>query len=447
VNGTADSARTPNPSPRAGAWTRAFGLVLLLRVGAAGLAFAATALVGRLLGDAVLGRLGLLLAVMDVAAGLAGPALDATLVRFAAQKITPELDGALPYFQRMFRAKLVVALGVLVFGALLAQPVLSYVIAPSSGRWDGAGGVVLAFAGAAVVTLLGFVQAYYQAYLRMARYALLEFANSALRLVLVACVLAAVPAPSASLLLSAYVASSALVAVGGYARLPRAVFRKCSSEAVSLREPLRFAGWVMVAAACTALAQRADVFILGMVGVAGRAIGQYVAAFTMARLGDLAIMTLFSVLLPRASALDSRGAFRQFLNRFVPVTLAALAGCIPVYLAARWAVPAVFGAEFAEAGVLCGILSLGVLASFGAAPAGAAIYGMGRSGFVAALEALKLAGVVAAGAAAARQHGVLGMAWTVTAVRVTIGMLTYLCAYRAAGNYGQRPSGRGERLP
>ena len=79
-----------------------------MRVGAAGLAFAATALIGRQLGDALLGRLGLLLAIMDVAAGLAGPALDTTLVRFAARQISSGRDGSLAYFQRMFRLKLVV---------------------------------------------------------------------------------------------------------------------------------------------------------------------------------------------------------------------------------------------------------------------------------------------------------------------------------------------------
>ena len=36
---------------------------------------------------------------------------------------------------------------------------------------------------------------------------------------------------------------------------------------------------------------------------------------------------LTALRLPRARARESRGAFRQFLNGFVPVTLAALAGC------------------------------------------------------------------------------------------------------------------------
>ncbi|MEA3364936.1 MAG: hypothetical protein U9Q79_04780 [Candidatus Hydrogenedentes bacterium] len=438
MSGTADKKGSRNPSSGAGGWTRPFGIVLSLRVAAAGFAFAATALIGRVLGDSLLGRLGLLLAIVDVAAGVVGPALDATLVRFASQKITPEHDESLPYFQRMFRVKIAVAIGLVVCGTLVGHPLLTYVIPPSDGAGIEFGGMVLAFVGAALVTLQGFAQAYYQAHLRMAQYALIEFANATLRLVLVACTLAVVTQPSASFLLSVYVASSALVILGGYSRLPHAVFRKCPDEKISLREPMGFAGWVAVAAVCTSLAHRVDVIILGVVGFTGSMIGQYVAAFTMARLGDLGIVTLFSILLPRASSLDSAASFRRFLNRFLPLSVVVLLGGAPVYFAARWAVPLVFGPDFSGAGVLCGILFIGVLVSFGAAPGGAALYGMGQSGYVAALEGLKLACIAGIGVFAARHYGVLGMAWTVAAVRATIGIGTHLCAYHAAKKVGER---------
>jgi O-antigen/teichoic acid export membrane protein len=446
VNGTADNARYRDPSSGAGAWSRAFGTVLTLRVAAAGFAFAATALIGRLLGDAVLGRLGLLLAIVDVAAGIAGPALDATLVRFASRKIAPGRDESLPYFQRMFRVKLAVAAGMAVCGVVLARPLVLYVAGPADAADIEVGGVMLAFVGAAVVTLLGYAQAYYQAHLRMAQYAIIEFANATLRLTLVGVILAVLPRPSASMLLGVYVASSALVALGGFARLPRAVFGKCPDKSISLREPLRFAGWVVVAAVCTAIAQRVDVLILGVAGFAGSAIGQYVAAVTVARLGDLGIITLFSILLPRASSLDSAVSFQRFLNRFLPIIAVMVVAAAPVYFGALWVVPTVFGAEFSQAGILCGILSLGVLVSFGTAPGGAALYGMGRSGYVAALEGLKLAGIAGLGIYSARHYGVVGMAWTVAAVRVTIGAATYLCAYYAARGVGKGLENRGQRI-
>ncbi len=421
--------------------------MLLLRVGAFGFAFLATALIGRVLGDAVLGQLGLLLAILEIVAGLSGHALDATLVRFAAQKISPEFDGSLPYFQRMFRIKVLVALGVSVSGVFLARPLLAHVIAPSTALGVEPAGVMLAFLGAAALTLLGFVQAWYQAHQRMAHFAIIEFANTSVRLVFVVLLLAALPPPSAQLVLGVYVASSFLVTAEAYSRLPSAVFRKSPDAAISLREPIRFARWVVVAVVCTTLAQRADVFVLGVVGVAGGALGQYVAAFTMARLGDLGIITLFSVLLPRASALESGAAYRRLLIRFVPVAGAALLAGIPVYFAARAAVPLVFGPAFTQAGGLCGILSLGVLASFGAAPAGAVAYGMGRAHAIALLEALKLSGIVLLGAAMARPYGVVGMAWTVTAVRATIGIATYAWAYRMAGRFTAHGESTGDQMP
>ena len=238
MKGTADSPSWETPPAAGGAWAHAFGVTFSLRVAAAGFAFAATALIGRLLGDTTLGRLGLLLAIVDVVAGLTGPALDATLVRFAAQRITPGHDGSLPYFQRMFRVKILVVLGVVLCGVLLARPVLTHVIGPTAGEAIGSGGVVLAFTGAAVMTLLGFAQAYYQAHQRMTHYALVEFANSALRFVAVASLLAVLSQPSASILLGIYVASTTVVSLGGLALLPRAVFGRCEAGAVSLREPL-----------------------------------------------------------------------------------------------------------------------------------------------------------------------------------------------------------------
>ncbi|MBN2308397.1 MAG: hypothetical protein JXR94_05465, partial [Candidatus Hydrogenedentes bacterium] len=53
----------------------------------------------------------------------------------------------------------------------------------------------------------------------------------------------------------------------------------------------------------------------------------------------------------------------------------------------------------------------------------------GRSRTIALLEGVKLAGVVAIGLWAAPRYGVLGMAWTLAAVKSTIGVGTVIAAH------------------
>ena len=66
----------------------------------------------------------------------------------------------------------------------------------------------------------------------------------------------------------------------------------------------------------------------------------------------------------------------------------------------------------------------------GCAPAGTVLYGSGRAHVVALLEGAKLAGIALLGYSLASREGVYGMAWTMAAVRSTIGVATVLAAHR-----------------
>ncbi len=371
------------------AWVRAFSTTFALRVVGAGAAFTTTLLIARYRGKAVLAQLAILLAVVDVVAGLAGPALDATLVRFASRRIKPDHDGSIPYFQRMFRVKLIVAGALVCLGVVAARPVLVWILREPEGGGITTAAVALAFAGGAAMTLVGFVQSYYQAHQRFGRYASIEFANTWLRLCAVGALLF-VSKPAALALLAAYVLSPVLVAAVGSAGLPREIIALRSRAAVSLREPFRFAKWVIAAAIFTTLAQRLDLFLLKHDGLSDEMIGPYAAALAIVRLGDLAIMTLFSVLLPRASQVRSGAEVKAFLRRFHWPALVVLLAGIPLAPLAGPAVRLCFGDDFAQAGGILAILLFGSLATLCGAPAGAAIYGMGRSHLIALLEGFKL---------------------------------------------------------
>ena len=88
--------------------------------------------------------------------------------------------------------------------------------------------------------------------------------------------------------------------------------------------------------------------------------------------------------------------------------------------------------------------------SLGCAPAGTVLYGSGRAHIVAGLEGAKLAGIALLGYILASGQGVYGMAWTMAAVRSTIGVATVLAAHRCiermpeARSMATNGDGRGE---
>ena len=74
---------------------------------------------------------------------------------------------------------------------------------------------------------------------------------------------------------------------------------------------------------------------------------------------------------------------------------------------------------------LFALLLVGTAFALGSAPAGATLYGLGKSRSIAALECAKTMGVLLGGAILIPQFGVFGMAWVVAAVKGSAGILTY----------------------
>jgi O-antigen/teichoic acid export membrane protein len=190
-------------------------------------------------------------------------------------------------------------------------------------------------------------------------------------------------------------------------------------------EVMHFAKWVIVACMCTALSQGIDVFMLSAYDVPRESIGHYRAAISLALVGELAVMTLFQVLLPKASQLTTAEELIQFLRRYQSRTLLAGVAMLPALFIAEPICTLVFGQDFAGTGQLFAILLVGTACVLTSAPAGAVVYAGGRSPVIAALEALKIVFIFAIGLWAAPRYGALGMAYTMAVVRGVIAAATY----------------------
>jgi len=416
-------------TPPAGQWAGAFGFVFFARILSSGATFLTVILAARALGRGAYGELIVLLSVMKVAAELVGPALDTALVRFGARHLESGPDAGVHYVRAVFLLKLALAAALFVLGILLAWP-LGYLLSnPANGLQIGPLAVALAFVGAASTVLWAFAQASLQAQQKFGQYAGIELVCAVARLAIVVLVLGAgfdrvIP------VLAAYVTAPAAAAVVAWRGLPKGLLSRFTARGGVVAEILRFAKWVLVACAFTSLAQRADVFLLTVWNMPAEGIGDYGAALQLTLIGDLVILTLFNVLLPKASSLQSTGELRAFLRQFRFPSILMFVALIPLVIASRWIAVLAFGPEYIRAGALFAILVLGAAFALGCAPAGAVLYGMGRTRTIAALEGLKLLGIVAGGLLLVPRHGLFAMAWTVAAVKGIMGIVTYGVAVR-----------------
>jgi len=392
-------------------------------------------LLGRVLGPTRYADLVILLSIMKVAAELVGPALDTTLVRFVAMRHADRPEETLPYYQTILRAKLALVAVLLTGGLALAAPLRNLLVEPGHEGMLSVQAVWIAFAGAAVTVLWAYAQAVYQAQQRFGAYAGFELLNSLIRLFFVGAVLAFVWNGLTTILL-AYVLAGIVSAILAWAWLPPGIFAASSGQDAVWKEMLHFAKWVLAACCFTSIVQRVDIFLLAAFHTQKASIGDYGAAVQLTLLGDLAIGTLFSTLLPKASALKTGEETRHFLGAFArPMGLAA-AAALPIILLSGPIVRLTFGPDYSHTATLFAILLIGTLFAMGSAPAGAALYGLGHSRAIALLELAKLMATLILGVIVVPRFGVLGMAWAIAAVKGGVGVSTYLVATKYARQDG-----------
>jgi O-antigen/teichoic acid export membrane protein len=413
------------------AWSHSFVVVLVTRVLATVLTFLTISLLGRALGRIAYGELVVYLTLLKVASELIGPALDTATVRFAARCV--DKTAAIPYFRAVLLAKLLLGFAFIAIGLAGSTTIQQWFLREyPDGTWQLAA-IVLASFGAGTAMIQSFVQAALQANERFTAYAMLEFAGAAVRLALIGALMAGGRTEPA-LILAAYAIAPLLVVAGAAPFLPENVLRPGIANRAVWRDVAAFSKWVLVACCCTSLAQRLDMLLVAYFREPPAAAGNYAAAAQLALLGDLVIMTLFHVLLPRASRIQDAQALRAFLRGFRLPSLLAFTGFVPAWILSDRIILVVFGYEYAGAGLLFTLLVLGTVCAFVSAPAGAALYGVGRPQVVAGLEGIKAAIVFVGGVLFVPAHGVVAMAWVVATAKAVVGMLTYVLAVRSAGS-------------
>jgi O-antigen/teichoic acid export membrane protein len=406
--------------------------VLGARSLAAAAAFLGNVLVARQLGDARFSQFYLLFSIMTIVAGLTGPAIDTSLVRYASKRISKDHDDSLPYFKAVLYLKFAVLLLTAFAWLAATRPILRtmfewYAEDPQPVRWYY---VLLAFTGGAVVSLWGFAQSYFQAHQRFTEYAGYEFFSSLLRLGLVIGLIG-LEIRLVLPFLAAYVIAPATMMIISWSQIPSKVFAAHTSITV-IRELLHFGKWVLLATIFTTLTQRLDVILINVdrFGIPKDEVGRYSAAVSVVLLGELVLLTFYSVLLPKASAMKEAWELRRFIGQFrIPSLLFCLGLTLTLPLAAPFC-HFVLGPQYYGTEAYFGILMMGVVVTIGCAPTVTAMYSLGYSNVVAIVEGLRLFLTLAIGIWITPRYGAWGMAMTMAGVRAVIAILTYLVAHQ-----------------
>lgn len=411
---------------------RAFAWLYGLRLGGAAAAFVATAMAARILGPETFGAFALLLVIARLTWEIAGPALDTTMIRFGARALADDSEDENHYFRYVVRLKLALAVISIIVGSAIALP-LSWALFADRGipLWA----ILVAFLCGAILLHFSSALAILQARQQFAPVAGLEAAHSILRVAAYAVGLIGLPMAGVMVLQTAHAAialhtiAAALICGIAWYLAPRRVIPGPVSKSVS-EKVNRFVPWVVVACAATSISQAADLLILATIDTPGEHLGHYRSAVQLVLVGELAMATLFQVLLPKASELnpDQWDSFlRRNQWRAAGLSLVGLLG-IPfapliVYIA--------FGVDYAPAASILAILVVGMAFVLTSAPAGAVLYAAERPRVIAVLEITKLVVLVIAGYFGARLYGVLGMAVAVASTRALIAITTFSAARRA----------------
>ncbi|MFM1921110.1 MAG: hypothetical protein RLZZ303_2744 [Candidatus Hydrogenedentota bacterium] len=413
---------------RYASWIGSILSVLGARSMSAAAAFLCNVLVARHLGDSDFGKFYLLFSIMTVVAGLTGPAIDTSLVRFASRYIAQDDDAAtLPYFKAVLLIKALIFVLTMMLCIALVRPILQSFFHwtaddPNAVRYYY---VMIAFLGGGVVSLWGFSQSYFQVHQRFTEYSGFEFFSSLLRLGLVLLLIAA-GSQSVLLFITIYVLAPFAMLAISYSMLPTTLFTSSTNRDI-FRELYDFGKWVLLATFFTTLTQRMDILLLNLTyfGVAAETVGRYSAAVSIVLAGELVLLTFYNVLLPKASRLKTPDELRQFIGHFrVPSLLFCLplAFSIPVMPWFREVVlgPGYFGAEGYYT-----VLILGVMVAIVGAPTVTALYSLGRSGLVASFEGVRLILTLALGLLAIPEYGAWGMAVAMAVVRAGTSIVMY----------------------
>jgi O-antigen/teichoic acid export membrane protein len=325
-----------------------------------GLGFIASIIIARALGPTAFG----VYAVLAAVAAFVGVAVDLGLTNAVIRRISAvwpdDLSRVSEIWSVFFWLRLLVVGSVVGIGLVLAGPVSSLILDVSGRELY----LRLALIGVAATALSGSVTSILQATNRFGRLSAVLLANSGLTVVLaIGLVLAGVLTITTALLVLGI--GTSLVSFGlAYRLLPGKWTLKppgYGAFAADAGDLTRFGVWLWLGSIFATLALYLDVLIVNY-WVASATVGVYALAVNLALKVEVVNQSLYTVLLPTASALRSPGDVRSYIRRGLVRSGLISIALLPLFPLARPLIVFFYGESYAPAATLFqGLLVVAIL--------------------------------------------------------------------------------------
>ena len=382
----------------------------LLRLG---LGIISSALLARALGPAGLG----FFAVIGAATGILGTVADlglrlSSIRHIAAAVAAPPMVGGITEQARSLtgaytRLKLLGALGAAVLLWLLAPPLSEMLDLPASGSFLLRLGAVALLATA----VSGLVSTLLHALRSFRSLVIMQSANVALTVLLMALLWGFAALTLASALVVGAVTAAVAAALGLYFLGPS--WRRALSHPVSLRgleseRLLSFSRWMWLSNIFSILAVQVDVLLLNVL-LPAPLVGLYALARNLAQKADMVNQSLHTVLAPGVSALSGRRAYRRYVRRSLLRSLVLGALMLLIVPLVRPFILLVYGSEYLGAASVFYALLLIVLLDLFVTPLVLLALPLDQPRLLAASDAIQVLVLLGAGAMLVPLWGVYGL--------------------------------------
>ena len=423
--------------------TRDWAVVLAGSLTRLALGFAASVVIARTMGPADFGVYAVLGATVAIAGVVADLGLTAAVVKRVAgiwreDPTRAQERGRVYFWLRVSAAGLVAGVGVLLAGPL-SRRVLSLT--------DGGGLLQLALLGVVATSLSGAVNGILQAVGRFGRLSVVLIANSGLTLLLAVTLALAGRLTLITALVVLGIGTSLASFALGRQLLPGRWSLGLPNRSALMSEGshlLRFGRWLWIANLFAMLTARLDMLLVNRWSLPAM-VGAYALALNLATRVDVVNHSLYTVVLPAASALSDKDAFGHYVRRGLLRSALISLALLPLILLARPLILLFYGPAYASAvglfQLLLGVVIFDVLTT----PLLLLAFPLNQPKLLAAADAVRTVMLVLGAAWLIPAYGPMGAVMAKFGAKVAGAVLTLgVLLWRGAVRCATRPERSGD---
>lgn len=410
--------------------TRDWGIVAGGQVARMVLGLVPSILIARALGTADFGVYGVLAATSNITGVIADLGLTATAARHIAavwpdEPAMAQQQGRVFFWTRLILAVGILSLGILLAGGPLAQGMLR--LAPDQATLA----LRLAFLSVGATALSGAMTGLLQASRQFKQLTLVSLFNTGLTAVLAIGLTLAGRLNLILALVILSISTSLATFIVGRRLLPRPFDLQLPSRDVWQSEGrrfLRFGRWIAMSNILAVLTAQLDILLLNRWGTPVT-VGVYFLALNLVAKTDIVNQSQYTVLLPTASALKSTADVRAYLRQALKRSLSLTLVLLPLFLLVTPFVHFFYGPAFATAAPLFRLLLVVVIFDAFTIPVILLAFPLNKPRLLAAADALRAATLIGGAAWLIPIYGPVGVIAAKAGAKV-IGFLFTIAVFR-----------------